>query len=217
MSQFPNAPSDFPNAGFASESSAMDQSISTWPRTIGVISLIYAILGLICTGGMGLASVFSEKLMAMGGMNVQVPAIVKIRDAGLLGVAFILGILMIAASISLLRRRSFGVKGLKLWAMLRMVLVVLGIGAIVLTANADVQFARAQEQAIDDMSKQGHKPPPAMFSTKSLSDKELYAGVIIQRGVIAGIHSIYPIIIMIILSRRKIADEVAQWDLPPAY
>ena len=50
---------------------------TAWPRVIGVLSIIYAIAGMLCQIAVAGWVFFSEQLMAMGGMDIEIPASMK--------------------------------------------------------------------------------------------------------------------------------------------
>ena len=69
------------STGDQSSSSILQESEekpSKWPTVIGVISVIYALGGLLCMAGYAVSTLFTEALMRMGGMTMTVPPVIKL-------------------------------------------------------------------------------------------------------------------------------------------
>lgn len=177
-----------------------------WPKAIGVISLIYAILGLCCAGFVGCSGFFSESLMKMGGMDVQVPMIVKVGGlvSGVLLAA--IGVLMISGSVSLLRRRRSGVSMLKTWAILRIVMVLLGAVWTVATASAQVEMAHSVYEAQAKMMREHKQTPP-----DPPTDQELWRRTMLQVGIASVLLTAYPVFLYFYLARPSVNEESRRW------
>lgn len=180
---------------------------SKWPKVIGIISLIYAILGLTCTGFGAIWYAIMPMLPEMFRGGVETPPIVRfgIMSQSLLGL--FLGVLMLLGAIGLLRRRARGVAQLKLWAALRLLLLVIGLGFGVLTMGAQVDMQRGGYEFRNRMvEEQGGDPQPIP------SEESLAMRVKLQMGIGTGVFLIYPLFLGLFLSRRKVTDEVAEWQ-----
>ena len=118
-----------------------------WPKVIGVMSLVYAILGVLCTGSWVSMAFLSGYFMKLGGMDVEVPASIKAQAVfgGVIGLA--LGIMLLAGAVGTLRRRPSGVAWLKRWAILRLVMLIVGFGMTVVLASSQVRFQRDMLEA----------------------------------------------------------------------
>ncbi len=184
-----------------------DEPQTKWPKVIGVISLIYAIGGLLCNTfngvWLGVANMIPE--MFRGG--VEIPPIVRI--AGIVQVVFTLaaGILMVMGSVSLLRRRRAGPGLLKKWVLLRMALLLLAVVAMVLTGPAQTQMQRSILEFQNDMFREADMTDRIVEKT----DEELWQKAMLQGGIAAGLFAIYPVFLGLWLSRKKITAEVEQW------
>ncbi len=179
-----------------------------WPRVIGIISIIYAICGLGCQV-LGLASIFlTEWLMSLGGMDVEMPAMVKITTGATAVVMTGVGFLMLAGGIALVRRRRTGVSRLRLWAILRMVLIAVGVVVGLMTAPAQLQF---QEQALE-ATNQMLREKGQTAGIREFDEDAAWTQQMIMVGVLSAAFSAYPLFLGFFLSRRKITDEVATWD-----
>jgi hypothetical protein len=183
------------------------EALTKWPTVIGVISLIYACGGLLCGIGYGISSFFMEALMRMGGMDIATPAIIKVTGLILSLCMMALGILMIAGAVATLRRRRSGPKLLRTWAVLRIILLLLGIAVTVLSAPAQIQLQREIQEAQADMMRESGRTDPIEEKT----DEEIWRGLIVQVGIMTGVMAVYPFFLGLYLSRRKIMAEVEQW------
>jgi hypothetical protein len=185
-----------------------EQREARWPKVLGVISLIYAILGLCCASGYALSLVFMDTLMAMGGMKApDLPPAVALGGYAMIVFWVMLGVFMITASIKLIRRQPAAVKMLKTWAFLRVLFVLFGIAWTVLTAGAQMDFQRSiwemQEERVKESGGKMPGEPP--------TDEDLWQSMMINSGILSACMVIYPVFIIFYLSRRSINDEVAHW------
>lgn len=180
---------------------------SRWPTVIGIVSLVYALGGMLCALGIGVSSFFMEAMMAMGGMKVFTPAIIKINGMVSAVLLLVAGVVMLSGSIGTLRRKRGGPKLLRVWAVLRIVLLLVGVVATVLTAPAQIQFQRSvlEEQA------RRMKEAGRSMNTAELTDDDIWRRTIIQVGIFSGVWAVYPMFLGFYLSRRKITEEVASW------
>src|SRR4051812_44072941 len=125
----------------------MDQPTRSWPKTIGIISLIYALCGMLCGIGLSVSSIAMEAIMKLGGMDVSTPSIFKLNGMVTGVMIFGLGILMLTGAIKVLRRNRSGPKLLRIWSVLRVALILISVIATVLTAPAQIQFQRSVNEA----------------------------------------------------------------------
>ena len=184
-----------------------DEPQTKWPKVIGVISLIYGFMGLLCNTingvWLGLADMVPE--MWRGGM--EIPPLVRVTGIVQVVLTFGVGILMVMGSVSLLRRRRAGPGRLKKWVLLRMVLIVAAVVVMVLTGPAQIQMQRSMLDYRNDALREADMTSRIVEKT----DDELWRSVIIQGGIAVGIISIYPVFLGLWLSRKKITAEVEQW------
>lgn len=184
-----------------------DEPATTWPRTIGVISLIYACGGLLCSVGFHLSFVFTPELMGMAGMTVQMPALLKSLAIGETLVIFALGILLLCGAMALLRRKRSGWKLLRLWALLRVLLLFISIALTVAMPAENVSFARSIKEAQAQAAAEGGQK----IDMGDTTDGALWQTTLLQAGIFTAVLSIYPVFLMFYLSRRRITAEVEQW------
>ena len=171
-----------------------------WPKVIGVISLIYAIGGLLCATTSGIWLGLSPMLpMFRGGADF--PGILRASGAIQCILTFGVGILMVVGAVSLLRRRRSGPGVLKKWVVLRVAIILLSVVVMVLTGPAQIQMQRSMLDLKNDMSDQNVEK----------TDDELWHTAMLQGGIGAGVFAIYPVFLGLYLSRKKITAEVEQW------
>src|SRR5437867_790732 len=79
-----------------------DETVSSWPTTIGVVSLIYALGGLLCAVGIAGSTFFMESLMKLGGMDVTTPPLIKINGVISAILMVIAGCIMLTGAVKLM-------------------------------------------------------------------------------------------------------------------
>jgi len=178
-----------------------------WPKRLGVISLIYAILGLLCTAGITAAIIAMPYLPEMMRGGTELPPIIRAVSIVQMLLNFGIGIVMLVGAVNLLRRRASGVRLLKVWAIVRVMLIVLAVVVAVLTGPAQVQMARQRLEFTNRM----YEERGLTDRMKEKTDQELWRGVMLQTGISAGVVGLYPLFLGLYLSRRRIGDEVEQW------
>lgn len=180
---------------------------SRWPTVIGVISLIYAIGGLLCGLGYGVSVFFMEALTQMVGMDVPAPAIIKVTGLIMSLCMLGLGILMLSGAVSTLRRRRSGPGLLRTWAMLRIVLLLIGVAVTVLTAPAQIQLQRT----IQDQQNQAFRESGRTELIVEKTDEEIWNGLLMQTAIATAVFAVYPFFLGLYLSRAKLKAEVETW------
>jgi len=180
---------------------------SRWPTVIGTVSLIYAIGGTLCALGIMSSGFFTEAMMAMGGMKVQMPGVIKVLSAvqGLL--LLIASIMLITGAIGTLKRKRSGPGLIKIWVLYRLVLLVIGAATTILTAPAQLQFQRsmldAQQRRIDENG--------GSIKVNNVTDEQLWQRAMVGMGVMSAVFAVYPLFVGFYLSRRKVTAEIAEW------
>ena len=174
-----------------------------WPKVIGVISLIYAIGGLLCNTFNGVWLGVADMIPEMFRRGAEIPGILRV--SGIAQCVLILGvhILMVMGAVSLLRRRRSGPGLLKKWAIMRVGLILIGVVAMVLTGPAQIQMQRS----ILDYTREADMTDRIEEKT----DDELWQSAMFWGGIEAGVFAIYPVCLGLYLSRKKITAEVEQW------
>ncbi len=181
---------------------------SRWPRVIGVISLIYGIGGLLCAVGVGFSTMLSEWLMSLGGMKVEVPVVMKTVAVVSSLLALILGIIMVSAATGLLRRRRGGVTWLKRWAILRLGLLLAGVVVNVLTVSSQIQMQREILEAQNKMFRENNMESRIV----EIDEHSLWRKIMLQSSIFTGLLAVYPVFLGLYLSRRRVVEEIQEWD-----
>lgn len=187
-------------------SASDDGPPSRWPGVFGVISIIYAVGGLTCFGLQGLWLGVMDFIPEMWRGGVTMPLGVRLAFIAQILLVLVLGIMLLAGGIGLVRRKRSSVGLLKKWVILRLIMLVVGVLVTIVTAPAQIQIQRQVHEFQVKMSEDADlKPPPPR------TDDEIWRGLLIQTGVISGVLAIYPFVLGMFLSRKRIADEIAEW------
>jgi hypothetical protein len=181
---------------------------TTWPKVIGVFSLIYAMTGMLCITAITISTLFlSAIMMQMGGMDIEIPLAVQAMTAAMGTLTVIVGVVMMVGAVGLLRRRRSGVKWLKRWSILRLVLLFIGIGLTFATGPTQMDFQRQMVDARNDAMIENDRPD----LVQEKSDEQIWNQILLQTAIFTGLYAIYPVFLGLFLSRRSIADEVDSW------
>lgn len=183
------------------------EDTSKWPRVIGLISLFYALGGMLCSIAMSVWTAFIGTFMAsLMDVEVGLPTPVKVAYLALGAANLILGVMMLVGAVALLRRRRSGVTLLLRWAVLRMGLLLIGAVVNVLTVPSQIELQKTmmaagnEQRVVNDM-----EPAPIP------SDAELHRNMIIQTAVVTGLFAVYPMFLGFYLSRRKVRAQIEHW------
>ncbi len=179
-----------------------------WPKVIGVISLLYAIIGMTCQvvwGAWMWVGVWLQQKFS--NIDVNMPALVKYPAFVMMVLAFILGWILLIGSINLLRRKRKGVAQLKVWVVLRLLLLLLGLAVTVLTFPINMEFQRdLMDKQIAQAKRQGQ--PTGMM--ENMRDKMDTVGMASTAGITVVI-AIYPLFLGVYISRKKVTEEIHYW------
>lgn len=185
------------------------EDTAKWPKVIGILSLIYAIFGMLCGVSYGAFLLLTPQMMAMSGAGeLDLPARLKFIGIGLILFGVMLGILLIVAAVNLLRRKRTGVRLHLRWALLRMILMLFAAVSTLFTVRDNINFEKARIEAQNRaIVEQGRNP------IDMPSDDAIHKRTIITTAVICGMQSIYPLFIGFYLSRRKIREQISHWPV----
>ncbi|MHC5003961.1 MAG: hypothetical protein ACYTJ0_12635 [Planctomycetota bacterium] len=186
----------------------IDQYELRWPRVIGVLSVIYAAIGMTCATGAttwaGIVNTLPE--MFRGGATVAPILQITMAVQSLLGLA--LAIMLMVGAVGLLRRRPSAVRTLKRWAVLRLGLLLLAASTVFVTGPAQLDMQRSVLEYRNRMLREADRTD--MVEEKS--DRRLWAETLRGLAIGAGLQAVYPVFIGLYLGRRKITDQVATWE-----
>ena len=180
---------------------------SDWPRVIGVISIVYAILGLLCVTPWMLLSPFMSSFM--GAFIEDAPAYPGVLSAVYFvqgAASVILGILLLIGAVKLLGRNPAAAGWLKTWVVSRLIVLLIAAVAGFLLIADTVDYQMALNEAITRQANTGGGAAMPMQSREAL-----VAQSVIMLTVGSAVVAIYPIFLGIWFSRSKIRDEIAAW------
>lgn len=181
---------------------------STWPKTIGIFSIIYALLGLTCA----FATVGSPWLTEFGsrffGLEMTFPPLLKIIAVASGAIMFILGLMLFFGGLRLLRRKPTGISLIKKWVIARIIFLLIGFSTTVLTAPILVDFERQGNDFRNEAVIEGNRPD----MVREFDEDSAWRLVMIRTAVFTSIVVIYPLFLGFYLSRKKINDEVNTWE-----
>jgi len=184
-----------------------------WPGLLGGLSLAFGILTLLgtCCGGAGMAAA----PLALGAAGLEMPPIPGSIVAWIafdLVMSLVLGIMLFAGGLGLLRRRAGGPRMLLRYAIVRLALVVpmLAIGlALVPTSTKwgagilEAQLA-AQEEAGQPITEEQEKQLEEAATPTTMS--------YVSAGVGPLLGCAYPIILLIWLRRPQVRSTWESWE-----
>jgi hypothetical protein len=170
-----------------------------WPMVLGVIGIVLGSFGALQGAGGVLSAVFMKFFTGYipqsgpGAMGMQ-QSMMQFQGAQVaLGFLTLgIGVLLIIASVSLVRRRRTGVTLTKIWALAKLVL-----GGLTVVLTYWIQKAQ-----IEAMAKDG-APVPVAFANAMLG-----FGVVLTFGWMA----VWPVFCFIWYARRSVKEEVARWS-----
>jgi hypothetical protein len=181
---------------------------SSWPKVIGILSIVYASLGLLavtCGGSWMLLLPMMPKFMG-GGTSAPTVLLATTIGSSLVGIC--LGILLMSGGIKLVRYRREGVKRLKTWAIARLAWAIVAMGLAIVTMPTQIQFQREMQKQQMEAINSGGGPAPAFGMP---SEEQQWTMAIISTVVIGVLTLVYPLFLGVFLSRRRITDEVQRW------
>ena len=188
------------------EPTELEPPATAWPKVIGVLSLTYGILGVLCQTGSGVMTFFTGPLMKMIGMDIPVPTAMKAAAAGTVVMSWILGIVLIVGSVRLLRRARSAISLLKGWAVARLVMLAIGIGGAILIMPATNSFGKQMVEEQNRLAREAGRPEETVPT-----DEEQRMRDLLLLGGFSALTAAYPLFLGFYLSRRKIKEEVAHW------
>ena len=183
-----------------------------WPTVIGVISMVYGILALIANG-CGAASPFATPFfLQMSGMDAEKltmsPALVWVQvGSGVIGM--VIAILLLAGSVSLLRRstRSLGI--LKTWVALAIVTTLIGIGLGFVFLDANVQFQLDIQDATKSMIRD-RGGNVSQFPAKTA--EEIKSQSRLMLAIFGLLPMVYPVILGFLITSKSRAEQAMNWQ-----
>ncbi len=174
---------------------------SSWPKVIGIISIILGSMGLMCYGCNSLATLAQpwladiappgQRPVAVQGMQLVMSVIVACGT-------FLLSILLVIGGGGLTTRKYWSVGALKWWAILRIVL------AFVSSIIGFVYIEKTIRDLNDQFAQQSITMPPTF--TNSLMIMSIILGFLITL--------IWPVFLLIWFARSSVRREIESWAVP---
>jgi hypothetical protein len=181
-----------------------------WPLIVGVIGLVYGILGscMYSFGGVWLfiGPSFMASFMGMS----DFPAMPNVWFLLFSSVAaVILGIMLIVGSVQLLRRRPSAGKTLLAWVVGRMILVVIGLVGGFVTLPSQIEYAERMDAAVREMVESRQAGASASMPPFDRARQEQ-----IGRWSLIGMNVLvvaFPLFVGILLTNPKKRAEIESW------
>jgi hypothetical protein len=175
----------------------VDPVESKWPTGVGVTSIVFGGLGLLCYGCQSLSTAAQPFLLGAIPEDQRPPApqgVQLVFQVVQLCLAWVLSVWLLVGGIGLVRRRAWARGHLVAWSFAKIVLTLVSTVVGLLFLDALVQ------QINDQMSAQG--PSPFTFT----------------RGMMIGImvvslvwFFVWPVFLILWLGRASVKDEVERW------
>jgi hypothetical protein len=187
---------------------------ATWPTAFGIVSLVVGVLGMCMQGAAVGMSLGGDKIMGLAGMSISpAPRIVQIVGGTQAIICTLLGVMLIIGSRLLIMRKPLGAQLVKWWAITRLIMVVFGLGAVVFTLRAQVEWQITMSSEIREFArgkgiKEADLPP---IADRELLEKQAMWGV----GIASVGFSVWPFVMAIVLTGRKGREDIAAWSAPP--
>jgi len=172
---------------------------SSWPTAIGIIAIVFGSMGVLCYGCNSASTLMASAMSGMGGQGGTAQANMPPPPTGLVLIAimfqycsaWLLAVWQLIAGIGLLRRRAWGRTQLIVWALIKVVvsLIVTGLG-VVLAADF-VQYLNGQLKPVN--------------MTMTVPVYHIISAVSFL------IMMIWPVFVLLWLSRRSVREEANQW------
>lgn len=178
-----------------------------WPTVLGTISIVYGALGFTCAAFVATSPLLTEFGTRLSGMDLSMPPVIKVIAAISGVIMLMLGLLLLVGGIKVAKRKPEGVKLLKSWAVLRLVVLVISFVITVLSMPTQLEFQRKfmamQAEQLREAGREDLIP--------DLSDEQLWNRTMIQTAITSGLTCIYPLFLGFYLSRKSIDDEIETW------
>ena len=195
---------DMNKTGVSSGERVLGEESSAWPTVIGVLSLFYALLGLVTNGCTMLMVPFQETLFRVGGMDgVEVPRQIALATMIGGGLGLFAVVVLIIAAMSLLRRGRRAIRWIQIWVVLQVLIAIQGVvvGYLLLDVNIELQQSIMEEVA--------RKTENASIPTPS--NEEMRASAIGNLVMLTGVSMIFPVVIGLLMTRKTWLKEARSW------
>ena len=187
---------------------------SRWPLVIGTVSVLYASLGFLLNLMALLAIVVGPVLQAnyTGVKPVSLPPLLLIGQLILVIALLSIGVLLLVSGIATLKRRNWGPRGINLWVILRLALLLVAVLFQVFTVKASVDWQLASQEAVrDGLRDDGHSDEQIKKWSPELEATELRTRTIVWALSFTAMLAVCPIVLGLVLSSKRIREEWTGW------
>jgi hypothetical protein len=171
---------------------------SKWPGVVGTINIVLATLGLLCYGcgaGNALLGPVLARMMAQGQQVPTPPPVVTVTQVVVSCASFLLSCWLLAAGIGLVKRLPWARNHAIGWSVAKIALSLISTGA-------GVALAEENARMINNQMTQGGQAPPFTFT----------AGLFIAIAAVSlAWYLIWPVVLLLWLSRGSVREEVRLW------
>lgn len=172
---------------------------STWPTAVGIIAIVFGVLGMLgaCSSAMGpaLMNLLKDKLPPQQRQGMEVMGEWSGYMLAIAVPTLILAALLLALGVGILKRSPKAAKGARVWAVLKIILVVC-------SAYGGYRMQEAQFEAMRQAPAGPGVPPPgvlALVSRAGLAFSVVWGWAL-------------PVFFLVWFKRPKIRAEVAEWS-----
>ena len=166
------------------------------PGWIGIVSIVLGMLGLMCWGAQGVSVVFTR--LSSNADMIEPTLAHRVFVAGEPVAGTVLGILLLVGGIGVLRGLSWSVGVLRLWAWIRLLIVIVSLVATFYWMDETIEMTKVA------MAQEMEAAPETVDSDFSLTDDALRGFMTIWVIVISAAACIWPILVLALCRRREI-------------
>ena len=185
---------------------------SRWPLVVGTVSILYGILGILFLL-IGLAGIFLGPWLQstmMGIKPVAVPTALVIGQTAIILICLVLGVILLVGGILTCKRRRRGPRLISIWAVGRLVLILLTIGYSFLTLDLNVQYQLHLGQGVEEFMESRGSSPEEIRQAVPTEDV-LRERLLVWPLAFSGMFAICPIVLGLILSSKRIRADYRSW------
>lgn len=186
------------------DASYIDVPETSWPKVIGIISIVLASLGLACYGCNSVSTVFQPMMLEAIPEDQRPPTPQGMQlyiGVANMCVSFLLSVWLLIAGIMTVKRKPSARTQNIGWSIVKIIVVLIALVVNVLLFAEDM--ADQMNWQFEQQAQQTGNPPVFTFDITM---------VYIMLGVTAAVGLVWPVILLIWFSRGKIKDEVATWS-----
>ena len=191
------------------------ESTSRWPFFVGTIAILYGVLGVFVNVVMALATLIGPWLgSAFAGIDpIPMPPAIVLGQLILVICLVGVGLLLIVSGVATLRRRRSGPRGINMWIIMRLILLIVGVLFTAVTLQGNVDWQLASQDIVRDAIRQNGTPEDQVRKMMPPTDAEtIRSQTIIATLAFTGMLAVCPITLGVVLSSKRIHDEWVTWS-----